>query len=41
MATKIPASLIGQTDKFVRLKIDMTGSNHHIHFREIGTHDYI
>jgi hypothetical protein len=41
MATKIPASLVGQNDKFVRLKIDMTGSNHHIHFREIGTHDYI
>jgi len=40
MATRIPANLIQATDKFVRLKIDMTNSNNHIHFREIGTHDY-
>jgi len=41
LATRVPASLIQQGDKFIRLKIDMTSCNHHIHFREIGTHDYI
>jgi len=40
MATRIPASLIGPNDKFCKLKIDMTASNHNIYFREIGTHDY-
>jgi len=40
MATRIPAGLIQAGDAFVRLRIDMTISNHHIHFREIGTHDY-
>jgi len=41
IATVVPASLIQSTDKFVRLRIDMTGTNNHIHFREIGTHDHI
>jgi len=41
LATRIPANLIQPNDKFVKLKIDMSMSNHHIHFREIGTHDYI
>jgi len=41
MATRIPAALIQQGDKFVLLKIDMTIANNNIHFREIGTHDYI
>jgi len=40
MATRIPANLVQQGDKFVTLKISMALQNHHIHFREIGTHDY-
>jgi len=41
MATRIPKSLIKQGDRFVRLRIDMIPCNNHLHFREIGTHDYI
>jgi len=41
MATRVPASYMQQGDKFIRLKIDMTASNNRIHFREIGTHDYV
>jgi len=41
MATRIPASMIQSTDKFVRLKIDMTNTNNHLYFREMGTHDYV
>jgi len=41
IATRIPANLINSGDKFIKLKIDMTPCNHHIHFREIGTHDFI
>jgi len=40
IATRIPANLIQQGDRFIKLRIDMTPCNHHIHFREIGTHDY-
>jgi len=41
MATRVPANLIQSTDKFIRLKIDMTNTNNHLYFREIGTHDYV
>jgi len=41
LATRIPAGYISQGDKFVKLKIDMTLANQNIHFREIGTHDFI
>jgi len=40
MATRIPAGLISDKDRFVKLRIDMTMANQNIHFREIGTHDY-
>jgi len=40
MATRIPANLINQNDKFVSLTIDMSKANQNIHFRELGTHDY-
>jgi len=40
MATRVPANLVQQGDKFFLLKIDMTIANNNIHFREIGSHDY-
>jgi len=41
MATRIPASMINQGDKFIRVRVDMTmNNNQNIHFREMGTHDY-
>jgi len=41
MGIRVPAAMIQQNDKFLRLRIDMTFSNNqNIHFREIGTHDY-
>jgi len=40
MATRIPAAYIAQGDKFVTVRIDMTNSNNHLYFREMGTHDY-
>jgi len=41
MGTRIPANIISQGDKFVRVRIDMTwNNNQHINFRELGTHDY-
>jgi len=40
-ATRVPANFINQGDKFIRLKIDMSQSNNHLYFRELGTHDYI
>jgi len=41
LATHVPASLIQQGDKFIRLKVDMSNCNNHLYFRELGTHDYI
>lgn len=41
IAVKVPARLLKQGDKFLEVKIDMTNQDHHIHFREIGTHDFI
>jgi len=43
IATKIPANLIGQSDKFVKLKLDFTNQNNsgNLCFREVGTHDVI
>jgi hypothetical protein len=40
LAARIPANLIRNDDKFVRLKIDLSKDNNHFHFRELGTHDY-
>jgi len=40
IAARIPADLIKKEDKFVTVKIQMTLSDHHIHFREVGTHDF-
>jgi hypothetical protein len=41
LATYVPASLIPSHAKFITVTIDMTQSNNHIHFREIGTHDMV
>lgn len=41
MATYVPANLIRASDRFITVTIDMTEANHHIHFREIGTHDVL
>ena len=38
---KIPALMIKPEDKFLKVKIVMTGMNDHFWFREIGTHDTI
>jgi len=40
IAARVPSNLIAQDQKFLDCKIDMTFSDHNIHFREIGTHDY-
>jgi hypothetical protein len=40
MAAKVPANLIAADQKFLDCKIDMSFSDHHIHFREIGSHDF-
>jgi hypothetical protein len=41
IAAKIPASYIAPTDRFIKLTINMTGTNHNLYFREVGTHDLI
>jgi hypothetical protein len=41
IALRIPKEYIPEDAKFVKLKIDMQMNNNHIHFREIGTHDFI
>jgi len=41
VATTFPASITKNTDKFIKLTIDLSGSNADMYFREIGTHDYI
>jgi hypothetical protein len=41
MAAKIPADLIKNDDKFIKLEIDMTNCEGDLHFREIGSHDFI
>ena len=41
LATRIPADYIKPGDNFISLKIDMSGTNNYIHFREAGTHDYM
>lgn len=40
IAARIPTSLIGSTDRFIKLNIDTTGMNASIYFREAGSHDY-
>jgi hypothetical protein len=39
IAARIPASLIPSNARYLSVKIDMTGVNHNIYFREMGTHD--
>lgn len=39
IAAKIPANYIGPNDRFVKLVINMTPTNHNLYLREIGTHD--
>ena len=39
IAARIPANLIKSEDTFITLRVDMTFSDNHLHFREIGTHD--
>ncbi len=39
IAARIPAELIGDKDKFLSVRIDMSKQNNRLHFREIGTHD--
>jgi hypothetical protein len=39
IATVVPAHLIEHGQKFLKLRIDMNKSDHHIHIREAGTHD--
>jgi hypothetical protein len=39
IAAKIPAGYISPTDKFVKITLNMTGTNHNIYIREMGTHD--
>ena len=39
IATRIPDGVIRPNDRFIDVTIDLTQNNHHIHFREIGTHD--
>jgi len=43
IATRIPANLIAQGDKFVHLKVDCSSqqASTNLYFREIGTHDVI
>jgi hypothetical protein len=41
MALRVPRDLIEWDAKFLEVKVDMTNSNHHIHIREAGTHDYV
>jgi len=40
MGTRIPAKMISPNDRFLELRVDMTTSNNHLYFREIGTHDF-
>jgi hypothetical protein len=40
MAALVPSHLIRHDSKFLDVRIDMGQSDHHIHMREMGTHDY-
>jgi hypothetical protein len=40
IAARIPAHLIQPGQKFIDLRVDMSMSDHHIHIREAGTHDF-
>jgi hypothetical protein len=40
IAARIPAHLIQPGQKFVELRVNMAMSDHHIHIREAGTHDF-
>lgn len=39
LAACIPASLISDKQRFLKVQIDMSKQDNHIYFREIGTHD--
>lgn len=41
VAALVPASLIPNTAKFIKVEIDMSMSDTAFYFREAGTHDYI
>ena len=41
VATYVPAAYLNPGDKFLKLRIDMSGSEMPMYFRELGTHDYI
>jgi hypothetical protein len=39
MGTRVPATLIKQTDKFLTLEIDLQENDEGIYLREVGSHD--
>jgi len=40
LAIRVPASLIPIGSKFVKLRVDMSMTNNHLYFRELGTHNF-
>ena len=39
LAARVPVGLIPKDARHISVRVDMRGTNNHIHFREIGTHD--
>lgn len=39
IAARVPASLVPETERFLKVNIDLTKQNEPLYFREIGTHD--